>query len=70
VWEDVGGVERCNAYRVNGFFTGDEDASLQDIVVCDGKYGVVVVGKGKLGDEVHGDRLEGQGASGGNWEQW
>jgi len=39
-------------------------------MVSDGEYGVVVVGRGELGDEVHGDRLEGQGASGGNWEQW
>jgi hypothetical protein len=37
-------------------------------VVSDGEYGVVVVGRGKLGDKVHGDCLEGQGTRGGNWE--
>jgi hypothetical protein len=70
VGEDMVGVECCNTYRVDGFFTGDEDASFQDVVVSDGEYGVIVVGRGELGDEVHGDRLEGQGTSGGNWEQW
>jgi hypothetical protein len=51
------------------FFAGDEDASLRDIVVSDGKYGVIVIGRGKLGDEVHSNCLEGQGTGGGNWEQ-
>ena len=63
------GVECCNAHRVDGFFTGDEDAGLLDVMVSDSEYGVIVVGRGKLGDKVHGDRLEGQGAGGGNWEQ-
>jgi len=39
-------------------------------VVSDGEYGVIVIGRGKLGDKVYGDHLKGQGASGGNWEQW
>jgi len=38
-------------------------------VVSDSEYGVVVVERGKLGDKVHGNCLERQGASGGNWEQ-
>jgi len=28
VREDMVGIERCNAYSVDGFFIGDEDASL------------------------------------------
>ena len=38
-------------------------------MVSDSEYGVVVIGRGKLGDEVHGDHLEGQCTGGGNWEQ-
>ena len=69
VWEDMGCVECCNSYRVDGFFTGDENASLRDVMVSDGEYGVVVVGRGELGDKAHGDHLEGQGNHGGNWGQ-
>jgi len=38
-------------------------------MVSDCKYGIVVIGRGELGDEVHGNHLEGQGAGGGDWEQ-
>ena len=57
--EDVVGVECCNACRVDGFFAGNKDASFRDVMVSDGEYCVVVIGRGKLGDEVHGDCLEG-----------
>jgi hypothetical protein len=38
-------------------------------MVSDGEYSVVVIGRGKLGDEVHCNCLEGQGTGRGNWEQ-
>jgi len=39
-------------------------------MVSDGEYGVVVIGRGELGDKVHCDCLEGQSTGGGNWEWW
>ena len=38
-------------------------------MVSNGEYGVVVVGRGELGDKAHGDHLEGQGNHGGNWDR-
>jgi len=40
VREDLGGVKFCNAFRVDGFLTGNEDAGLGDVVVSDCKDGV------------------------------
>ena len=38
-------------------------------MVSDGEYGVIVIGRGKLGDKVHCDSLKRQGTGRGNWEQ-
>jgi hypothetical protein len=43
VREDLGGIKFCNAFRVNGFLAGDEDASFRDIMVGDCKDGVVAL---------------------------
>ena len=69
VWEYMGGIVCCNAYWVNGFCAREEDAGLQDVVVGDGEYSVVVVQWGKFHNEVHGNSLEGQGTGWCNWEQ-
>jgi hypothetical protein len=59
VREDLGGIKFCNAFRVNGFLAGNEDASFRDIVVCDGKDGIIVLRRGKFGDEIDCNGLEG-----------
>jgi hypothetical protein len=43
VREDLGGIKFCNAFGVDGFLAGNEDAGLRDIMVGDCKNGVIAL---------------------------
>jgi hypothetical protein len=64
VGEHMCGIECCYAYRIDRFFTGEEYASFEDVVIGDDKYHVIAIRQWELSDEVHGNGLEGKGAGG------
>ena len=76
-WEDVLKKDLSNVRCRGSFVARVENYPLQKTMVYHDQNRIVAMGEGEVGDEVHGDLLEGVGAfqrdrgkGGGGWDGW
>ena len=69
-FEDFCKEQRGDSSTVDGFLGRAENHPLSKPMVDHNQKGVKTVRKGKVGDEVTGDLLEGAEAGGRNGEEW
>jgi hypothetical protein len=58
-WEYSLCIEHCYSRCINGLLTGEENCRFTTSVINYGQDAIKTIGTGKIGNEVHGDRLEG-----------